>query len=538
MTFENKSMQAANIENTTIDIVNVIYSIFDYKWLLIMSTTLFLVSGLMYTIITPTIYKADALMQIADNDNYFSFMNLENTINKDIKEETEIITSRMILGRVVSDLNLNYEIKVDSSIRDKFSSYFAKGNLESMLEIEKIYIPDSFSPLVLTVGENHAFSINSTQFHLKGKIGTPTIYNGLHLILKDIKATPGTRFVIKKTDYTSTIKNLFKKIKFNVNSRNSRLISISVYDSNPVEASKILNAITKAYVQQDVDYQIKKDSRSLEFIQKQIPFIKKNLDVAEYRLNDYKSKNGSIDLSLESKINLEKLTNIENQINDINFKMVDVMQQYKKEHPLYIALNEKKTTLETERNKISKKISSMPLMQQQIISLSREVDTGRAILLQLLTRELELNISKSSATGNVRIIDSAITHSIPIGPKKVLIVFLSIISGFVFGGMVVFIFIVFRNKGVRLPEDIEGAGQSLFSILPDCHFLSRRKVLNKILRRNDSAEKVFPPMACPLDPFNEAIRNLHTNAQIKIMYCQIYQIHDKPFVLILVTGQN
>ncbi|MDH8222581.1 GNVR domain-containing protein, partial [Klebsiella pneumoniae] len=73
-------------------------------------------------------------------------------------------------------------------------------------------------------------------------------------------------------------------------------------------------------------------------------------------------------------------------------------------------LMEKRQTLQTERNKLNKKVSSMPSTQQEVLRLSRDVESGRAVYLQLLSRQQELNIAKSSAIGNVRIIDNAITE--------------------------------------------------------------------------------------------------------------------------------
>jgi tyrosine-protein kinase Etk/Wzc len=41
--------------------------------------------------------------------------------------------------------------------------------------------------------------------------------------------------------------------------------------------------------------------------------------------------------------------------------------------------------------------------------------------MQLLNRQQELNIAKSSAIGNVRIIDNAVTQPKPVKPKKIIV---------------------------------------------------------------------------------------------------------------------
>jgi tyrosine-protein kinase Etk/Wzc len=60
----------------------------------------------------------------------------------------------------------------------------------------------------------------------------------------------------------------------------------------------------------------------------------------------------------------------------------------------------------------------MPKTQQDILQLSRDVDSGQVVYMQLLNRQQELNIAKSSAIGNVRIIDNAVAQPKPVKPKK------------------------------------------------------------------------------------------------------------------------
>ncbi|WP_163220559.1 GNVR domain-containing protein, partial [Citrobacter freundii] len=70
-----------------------------------------------------------------------------------------------------------------------------------------------------------------------------------------------------------------------------------------------------------------------------------------------------------------------------------------------------------------------PETQQEVLRLSRDVDSGRAVYMQLLNRQQELSIAKSSAIGNVRIIDNAITQPKPVKPNKVLVILLGIVIG-------------------------------------------------------------------------------------------------------------
>lgn len=119
---------------------------------------------------------------------------------------------------------------------------------------------------------------------------------------------------------------------------------------------------------------------------------------------------------------LEQIVNADNQLNELTFREAEISQLYKKDHPTYRALIEKRQTLEQEKNRLNKRVSSMPSTQQEVLRLSRDVESGRVIYQQLLNREQELSIARSSAIGNVRIIDPAVTRPQPVKPKTLVVV--------------------------------------------------------------------------------------------------------------------
>ena len=109
----------------------------------------------------------------------------------------------------------------------------------------------------------------------------------------------------------------------------------------------------------------------------------------------------------------------------------------------------------------------MPSTQQEILRLSRDVESGRTIYLQLFDASAGAEYSRSSAVGNVRIIDEAVTHPDPIKPRKALI----IILGALFGPMLTMGTVLVRRaafkRGITLSEQLESAGGCRFWLR--CH---------------------------------------------------------------------
>ncbi len=196
------------------------------------------------------------------------------------------------------------------------------------------------------------------------------------------------------------------------------MLTLTLTGPKPKQISEVLNNISENYLEQNVARQAAQDAKSLDFLNKQLPIVRTDLDNAENKLNSYRKQRDSVDLSMEAKSVLDQIVNVDNQLNEITFREAEISQLYTKEHPTYKALIEKRQTLQNEKTKLNKRVSSMPTTQQEVLRLSRDVESGRAVYLQLLNRQQELSIAKSSAIGNVRIIDKAITEPQPVKPKN------------------------------------------------------------------------------------------------------------------------
>ena len=155
----------------------------------------------------------------------------------------------------------------------------------------------------------------------------------------------------------------------------------------------------------------------------------------------------------------------------------------------------------------------MPSTQQEVLRLSRDVESGRAVYLQLLSRQQELNIAKSSAIGNVRIIDNAITEPEPVRPKKILVIVLGIIIGLFFS--VGFVFVrVFLRRGIESPEQLEEMGINVYASIPVSEWLTKNTNKNK--RQKNESDKLLS-VENPADLAVEAIRSLRTSLHFAMM---------------------
>ncbi|WP_440509551.1 polysaccharide biosynthesis tyrosine autokinase, partial [Serratia ureilytica] len=152
----------------------------------------------------------------------------------------------------------------------------------------------------------------------------------------------------------------------------------------------------------------------------------------------------------------------------------------------------------------------------------RDVESGRAVYMQLLNRQQELSIAKSSAIGYVRIIDSAITAPKPVKPQKALIILISLVLGGVFSvGLI--LANMFLRRGIESPEQLEELGINVYASVPVSEWLikesldSKKKIKSISTVKNNRKDAVFLAVENPADLAVEAIRGLRTSLHFAMM---------------------
>ncbi|MGD2845212.1 polysaccharide biosynthesis tyrosine autokinase [Escherichia coli] len=506
-----------------IDLGHLIGEFIDHRKLIISVTSLFTLIALIYAIFATPIYQADALIQVEQKQANAILSNLTQMLpDSQPKSAPEIalIQSRMILGKTVDDLNLQARVK--EKYFPLLGRGFARlmGNKEGNISISRLYIngDDTEEPkVILTVKDKNNYSIQMGDTVFSGKVGELLEENGISLKVDSIDAAPGNEFVVAYVSRLKAITDLQDSLIVADQGKDTGMLTLSLTADNPLLIERILNSVSENYLAQNIARQAAQDAKSLEFLSKQLPQVRGDLDLSEDKLNQYRRLNDSVDLSLEAKAVLDQIVNVDNQLNELTFRESEISQLYTKEHPTYKALMEKRKTLQDEKIKLNKRVSAMPETQQEILRLSRDVESGRAVYMQLLNRQQELNIAKSSAIGNVRIIDDAVTQTKPVKPKKILI----LLAGIVFGGMVSVGLVLLRvllRRGIETPEQLEEVGINVYASIPLAETFTKNNLQGK-----GSTKKVFNKIPSflavdnPADLAIEAIRGLRTSLHFAMM---------------------
>lgn len=470
-------------------------------------TVIFAAIAVAYSLLATPIYQANATLQydklgqVSLLDQMSDVMPFSNS-NNQVDSEIEVIKSRMVLGKTVSNLNLDVQTAPTGFI-DKLLGETAP------ISVALYQLPDNLlgQPVTLTYLGDEKYSLNIDEQVFEAKVGEVFKQGEINLLISSFTAKAGEEFTLVKNARYSTIEDLRNTLTIAEVGKGTGIISMAIKGADKAENVKILNSIIQNYVDQNTERKKEVTNNTLTFLDDYLPTIKTKLDNYENQLNDFRKKNESIDLSLEAKAALDTALQVEEKLNELTFKEVEIQQLYTRNHPAYQSLLDKRQQLLREKDKISKNIQKLPGTQQQIVRLTRDVESEQAIYNQLVVKQQELSVLNSGITADVRIIDSAESQPNAVAPKKSLIVVLATILGFIIGCAYVIAREFFNNK-IKGTEDIDALGINVYATIPYSAY--EKKLIAEGNKRPLALEN-------PADTAVEAIRSLRTSVYFSVM---------------------
>lgn len=515
----------AAVENDEIDLGRLLGYLIDGRWWIVSITCFFMMMGVAYALLVTPVFKANALLQVEKKTSGTALLgDMADVLGgeqADAAAEIELLTSRMVLGRTVQELHL------DTVVTPDFFPLVGRGVSRLMgqpyprmaisrFEVASELIGTSFT-LILT-GENR-FTLEVKGRVLEGQVGKLLQNEDVTLLLSDVAAYEGQVFTLAKKPVLDVIAELQSGLQVSEKGKNTGIISLALEGEDKGRIRAVLDNISQNYLQQNVLRKTEEAQKSLDFLQTHLPQVKDDLNRSEELLNTYRQQNESVDLSLEAKAALDTMVGIEKQLNELTFREAELQQLYTRQHPAYIALMEKRQTLINTKNNINKSIKRLPKTQQDILRLTRDVQVGQEIFVQLLNKQQELNIMKAGTIGNVRIIDDAAVETRAVKPKKPLIVVLATLLGGMLSVGLILVRAAF-HRGVESPEQLEEMGLSVYATIPyseDQAKIEQQQQQKKKGRKAMALNEALLAARNPADLAIESLRSLRTSLHFAMM---------------------
>ena len=478
--------------------------------------------GAVFSFASTPVYRADAMLEIETKQNQI-LTEINNMLSNEpapSEAEIELVQSRMVIGKTVDELQLDQEVKATYFPVFGNMIHNLSGNDDPILKIGTFTVSEEWinKPFKLTVKDSKNYILTLPNGTAKeGRVGTPLkINNETVLKVDQILAETEQDFELTKFSKLSAIENIKNQLSVISKGKTSPIINLAYTDVDPKKTSAVLNSIADNYVAQNRERDIQVASSGLAFISEELPRLKETLQEAENKLNAYRERAGSLDIPLESKGALESLTSIETQITLLKTEEAGLAELYTPEHPSYKAVLDKLAVLERAKSKINQQIAGLPNTQQEVIRLTRDVETNQATYVQLLAKQQELNIMKASAQGNVRVVDHAYTPEQPIAPRKAVITALSALAAGALASMWVMLQGRMR-RGITSSEEIENLNLEVAALVPYSKTQQKRDLLKRKFKSLTGRSNYLLANEDASDVAVEAIRALRTNIYFSML---------------------
>lgn len=522
---KNLSNTASKEDNDDIDLMALLFAILRGWKVVVFFAVLGLVIGILYSRYVNPTFKSDALIQIEQNSQGISALgtNISDLISPDVSKaqtEAELIRSRMILEPVVNSLHLR--IKLADPTIDIFDKIKKNGtntqrntlddvSLETesgQVRIRQFDVSQAYlnQPFTLTRTDT-GFVLSNGFDDFKGQFNQLNKFKGangqIHIVVTDLPLNSHPT-VITKQSLQATTDALNSSLVVTEKGQQTGIIQLSMTGENPEQVTLILRKIILSYVNQNQSRGSEETTKTIKFMETQIPTLKKKLEDSEKEFNKFREKSGTIDIGQEAGILLTENSQIDAQLNELKLKKADLTTYYTEDHPLVIQINEQLDVLNSRKQEIDNTIAGLPEVQREFLQLSEDTAINREIYLTLLKNYEQLKIVKAGQIGFARIIDLPISTFNTIAPKKLQIWVLATLLGTMLGAMLVLIKSLLRNV-VKDPERIEGkTGVPVVATIPRSPLLIRllknKKAPNRLLAHVDNNSLSY-----------EAIKSLRTN---------------------------
>jgi tyrosine-protein kinase Etk/Wzc len=278
----------------------------------------------------------------------------------------------------------------------------------------------------------------------------------ISLKVQRLNAKPGQVFTISRQPMADAIFELQHELDLSEKGKLTNVIGVTLDYSNPVQAANILNEIINQYFRYKVERKTGEASKALTLIQDQMPALKRRLDDAENRLNYFRSASGTVDISREGELMLQRSSSLLSQISALKQKKEELLRTYQEDSDVVSTLSTQIRKLQDEARQIDSRLRILPGNQQEVIRLTRDVQVNTELYTSLLNNYKQLQFAVAGDIGHVAVIDSAVPNMVPIRPNKLIWVFLFTLVGFLAGGVLTVIRRSLR-KGIEDHQIIESS---------------------------------------------------------------------------------
>ena len=512
----------------------------DRKWLVAGVTAVALVIGTAYALLATPIYQSNLLIQVEDSaPDAKNF--LGDTANLfDVKTpatgEIQIIRSRMVIGGAIEakQLYIDAEPRYLPVIGEWLSrrakelsspGFLGMGGYVSgteSIDIAKFDVPsvlEDQKPFTITAMADGQYTLSHPDLAepltgTVGKVLSQQVPDGtITLVVSRLDRKPGAQFLVSRASLLATIEDLQKRVQLGEQGKQSNVISVSLEDSDRDRLRRTLNEIGTQYVRQNIERKAAEAEKTIEFLDRQLPEFKQQLENSEDAYARFRNQNGTVAFDEEAKAALALSVQLQTKLLESEQLRRELLSRFTASNPKVQMIDGQIAAIRHEISGLETRVSAMPAVQRDALRLERDVRVNGELYKSMLDSSLQLRLVKEGKIGNVRLPDMAVEPRKAVKPQKPLVVALSLVLGLLAGVA----FAIVRSKlssGIRNPQEIEDRlGLNVYSVVPLA--LEQEVILEHIAEGAKGVQLLA--VTSPESLAIESLRNLRVSLQLTLM---------------------
>jgi len=317
-------------QNQSVDFVKLLKKYLFHWPLFVIALALFIVAAFFYLKYAHPVYPINSTIEFKDDKSAASTNEKTGISTLDqisspviVENEIEVMQSKQIMFQVVNQLKLwvNYSQKDGLIVNDLYTSSPVSFDF---VKTAGTIGPDGEKLEIILKNRNSFALVDEDKVQHVFKYGQP-IKSGFGTW--QLTATPaldgfiGSTIFISIQDPDAVSDNYLSGLKVSMENKDAPFVNLALADQVPQRGKDILNTLMAIYNKNAINEKNRKAQKTIEFIDKRLDSISKDLYSTEKMVEVYKSSQGLTDINSQSQTYVASQQATEKALNDIDIQI-------------------------------------------------------------------------------------------------------------------------------------------------------------------------------------------------------------------------
>ncbi|MDN7183077.1 polysaccharide biosynthesis tyrosine autokinase [Caballeronia sp. SEWSISQ10-4 2] len=439
----------------------------DHLWEILNVIGIVVALAVAYLLVATPIYSADVLVRVDPPEQNALGIAIQNqeTLPPPApapSAEMAVMRSRSVLEPVIERYRFDVSVKPRTIplLGDLAERLATPGQLAApwlglksyawggeRLQIANLDVPQELEEeklnMVVLDGGQYELRGPSNEVLLRGAVGKPANSNGVSMLVAQLVARPGTSFEVIRWNSLDAVKRFGDVIKVTDKVKDSGLIEMEYSDSNRAKAVEVTNALAQQYLATAVASRQSNDSKTLAFINGELPRLLADLRRKEEALRNFRASSNSMQPTAEAQAYLQGGIDFDRQIATLQLQRTQMMEKFTPDSRWVQNIDIQLAQLNKAKAAFDGRFSAMPSSERNSVDLARDAKVAETIYMGMVQKAEQLSVRRASTTGGAHVVDVAIRPLRPTKPSRPIV-----LGGAVALGLISGMFLVFMRRHV------------------------------------------------------------------------------------------